>query len=151
MIITSLEQDLKATQAINNFRTIHGMPKARNPYSWWKYVFVALTYYGKTGATFATLLSDLNSIGIGGISRTTASLLTKVAEGQERNPITRDYTFNLPGVAHVLGLKICGSSYTGSRPAHVFSITNGKMARTILESRFPETVPLFQLLDKKKF
>jgi hypothetical protein len=128
------------------------MSKARNPYSWWKYVFVALCYYSNTkGATFHEILTDLASVNIGNIQKTYSGLMSKVARGEERDAVARDYTLNLPGVSLALGLFIVGEVHTGSRPALSFAFKNPKLARTILMARFPETVPLFNLLDKKKF
>jgi hypothetical protein len=151
MNITTLEQDMAATSASNAFRSLHGMAKARNPYSWWKYVFVALCYYNAKGATFNEVLTDLASIGVGNIQKTYSGLMSKVARGEERDSVARDYTMNLPGVAKTLGLYIVGESYTGSRPAMIFALKNPKLARQILSATYPETVPLFNLLDKKKF
>jgi len=151
MNINTLEQDLAATYAINAFRSAHGMAKARNPYSWWKYVFVALCYYNAKGATFHDILADLASVGVGNIQKTYSGLMSKVARGEERNAEIRDYSLNLPGVAKTLGLYIVGESYTGSRPAMIFAFKNPKLARMVISTTFPETVPLFSLLDKKKF
>lgn len=148
--IKNLEQDLQATSASNQFRSAYGMAKARNPYSWYKYVFVALCYYNE-GATFTDVLSDLQSIGIGNIQKTYSSLMKKVANQIERDAIQRNYAINLPGMAAALGLVTSGTVYTGARPAEVFKFKNTSLARSILVQTYPETVPLFNLLDKKKF
>lgn len=150
MTIVTLEQDLAATEAINQFRAIHGMSKARNPYPWHTYAFTGLCYY-PNGATFSEVLTDLQSVGIGNINPTYSGYLTKVANGEERNPVTRNYSFKLPGFAEALSLVIKGQKYTGSRPANIFCLIDPKLARETLISRRPETVPLFKLLDKKKF
>jgi hypothetical protein len=148
--IKNLEQDLQATSASNQFRSVYGMAKARNPYSWYKYVFVALCYYNQ-GTTFSDVLLDLQSVGVGNIQKTYSGLMKKVANQMERDSVQRNYAINLPGIAAALGLVTAGKVYTGARPADVFKFKNPNLARSILVQTYPETIPLFALLDKKKF
>lgn len=150
MNVNTLEQDFNKLNEINKFRESEGLRKAGNPYPWFVSVMVALTYYNSP-TTLRTVLDDLATVGIN-IPASCSNNWKKVALGEERDPTRRNYAFKLPGVAAACGLTLGNPvPMQRGRPADSYYLTNTKLARNVLLALFPNTVLLFNLLDKKKF
>lgn len=149
--VNTLSQDIKATNAINAYREAHGLARARNPYAWWVYAAVVLTYFPK-GATFNTIRDLLFDEGIT-IDKKYNTLLTKFANQEERDAVQRNYTKNLPGIAAALGLNTgttkAKAGIRGPRSLRTFSLKNTNLARQVLLTQFPHTAELFSYLDGK--
>lgn len=149
MKIQTLEQDHQFVTASNEFRKLHGMAKAKNPYSWWKYMFVVIGLH-KNGITVTDALKELESASVFNISSTVSGNLTKIADQEKPNPISRSYDTKLPGYSDILGL-----SYTKNtncvgrgRPGNVFKFNNPN-SLSIIRNAFPEMGPLIDLLSEK--
>lgn len=148
--VKSVFDDLKAQHALNTYRCSHNMVKVRNPYSWWKYVFVCLTYLPK-GASIVEVSNFLSATTTIEIGRSTATLLVRAVRQNAPCKVRREYTQNLPSVAKMIGLKanLARKGDSGKRP-FIFRLEDPKRARTILALTFPELVPLFEHIDVTK-
>jgi len=147
--IRNLDHELTLNNAIRDFRLSNGLGATRNPYSWWKYVLVAATYFDRP-VTFGEIITELNQVGIV-ISNTYSSLLGRSVEGDAPSPVQREYSKGLPVLTRKLGLKGKARRKTGSvgREALQFQYTNTSTARTKLIEAHPETALLFVQLDKQ--
>ena len=148
--VKSVFDDLKAQHALNTYRCSHNMVKVRNAYSWWKYVFVCLTYMPK-GASIVEVSNFLSATTTIEIGRSTATLLVRAVRQNAPCKVRREYTQNLPSVAKLIGLKanLAPKGDPGKRP-FIFRLEDPKRARTILALTFPELVPLFDHIDATK-
>jgi len=142
--------DVKAQHALNTYRCSHNMVKVRNPYSWWKYLFVCLTYMPK-GASIIEASNFLSTTTTIEIPRSTATLLVRAIRQNAPCKIRREYTQNLPSVAKMINLKahLAPKGVPGKRP-FIFRLDDPKRARSILALTFPELVPLFEHIDATK-
>lgn len=150
--VNSVFDDLKAQHALNTYRSSHKMVKVRNPYSWWKYVFVSLTYLPK-GASIIDVAEFLKATTTIDISTSTSTLLVRAVRQNAPCKVRREYTQNLPSVAKLIGVKANlapkSGKTRGKRP-FIFSLENPKRARAVLALIFPELVPLFEHIDATK-
>jgi hypothetical protein len=150
MKINSLGQDIAATKTINAYREAHGLAKVRNPYAWWVYAAVYLTYF-PNGITAGKIRSGLADTGI----QTNPGLsyqLQLFANQTERDVVQRNYTKNLPGIAQTIGLRSANkptAKIKGPRQVRTFSLKNTKLGRQVLLTNFPHTAELFSYLDGK--
>jgi len=151
-LVKNLNDDIALTQAINLFREENNMTKARNPYSWWKYVLATITYFPK-GVEYTTVINILNDIAGVNVSKSTATLLARATAGAAPCVVRREYTVRLPDLAYNTKLTASFSRKTAKtkkgRPAFQFKFANTKDARDTILSSAPEMKPLFDLLDKK--
>jgi hypothetical protein len=148
--VNTLGQDIKATNAINAYREAHGLAKVRNPYAWWVYAAVYLTYFPK-GITAGNIRSGLDELGI----QTNPGLsyqLQLFANQTERNVVQRNYTKNLPGIAQTIGLRSANkptAEIKGPRQVRTFFLKDTRLGRQVLLTNFPHTTELFSYLDAK--
>ena len=151
-LVKSLNDDIALTQAINLFREENNMTKARNPYSWWKYVLATITYFPK-GVEYTTVINILNNVAGVTINKSTATLLARATAGAAPDYVRREYAVRLPDLVYNTKLSASFSrnnakTKTG-RPAFQFKFVNTKDARETILSNAPEMMSLFDLLDKK--
>lgn len=151
-LVKNLNDDIALTQAINLFREENNMTKARNPYSWWKYVLATITYFPK-GVEYTTIINILNNVAGVTINKSTATLLARAATGAAPNYIRREYAIRLPDLVYNTKLSVSFSRNNAKtkkgRPAFQFKFVNTKGARETILSNAPEMKSLFDLLDKK--
>lgn len=149
MKINTLEQDHQYTNASNEFRQKNGLAKARNPYSWWKYAIAAISV-NPNGVTFPEILKQLAAIGVKNIHQTAGGQLSKMANQEERDPVARNYSINLPGISKMLGLVKAGTKDTFGRPAIIYKFKDCSFASLAIEKSLPEMMPLINLLNRKR-
>lgn len=151
-LVKNLNDDIALTQAINLFRQENNMTKARNPYSWWKYVLATITYFPK-GVEYSTVINILNNVAGVTVSKSTATLLARATAGSPPCVVRREYTVRLPDLAYNTKLSASfsrkNSKTKKGRPAFQFKFVNAKDARETILSDAPEMKSLFDLLDKK--
>lgn len=149
-LIRNLRQDLEVTAALNEYRSVHGLVKARNPYSWWKYVFAALIAGPSSGQTITEARQLLHSkLGVD-ISAASSGLLSAAVRGKSPCKIRRQYSKNLPAVIDAININIIRRATPGKKgqPALVFQMKSRPAARRKLLAFFPELEPLIELLEK---
>jgi len=150
-LVKNLNDDIALTQAINLFREQNNMTKARNPYSWWKYVLATITYFPK-GVEYNTIVRILNNVAGVTVNRSTATLLARATAGAAPCAVRREYTVRLPDLAYETKLSASFSRKTAKtkkgRPAFKFKFDNADDARDTILSNAPEMKSLFDLLDK---
>jgi hypothetical protein len=150
-LVKNLNDDIALTHAINRFREENNMTKARNPYSWWKYVLATITYFPK-GVEYTTVIDILNNIAGVKVNQTTSTLLARATAGNAPCIVRREYTVRLPNLAYDTGLiaSFNRSKVTkkNGRPAFQFKFQNAKEAREVILQNAPEMASLFDLLDK---
>ena len=151
-LVKNLSDDIALTQAINIFREENNMTKARNAYSWWKYVLATITYFPK-GVEYTTVINILNSVAGVNISKSTATLLARATAGTAPDYVRREYAVRLPDLVYNTKLSASFSRKNAKtkkgRPAFQFKFVNTKDARETILSNAPEMMSLFDLLDKK--
>jgi len=150
-LVKNLNDDIALTQAINRFREDNHMTKARNPYSWWKYVLATITYFPK-GVEYTKVIEILNNIAGVKVNKSTSTLLAAATAGAAPCVVRREYTVRLPDLAHDTKLT---ASYNrnhvktkSGRPAFTFKFDDVKEAREVILENAPEMICLFNLLDK---
>jgi hypothetical protein len=141
--IRDFGHDLKITNALTEFRVSNGLPAPRNAFSWWKYVLVSLTYVN-VPITFKEAIDGQIRI-----NQSASGLLASAARGIGPDEVQREYTKGLPRIVSKTGLKIGRLVHTGSRPALTFYLRDNVKARQWLLENHPDTVILFNYLDKK--
>lgn len=149
-LVRNLRQDLEVTAALNEYRSIHGLVKARNPYSWWRYAFAAMIAGPSAGQTMTEIRSQLRSkLGVE-ISASSCALLAAAVRGKSPCKIRRQYARNLPTVVDEIHVNILRRATPGKKgqPELVFHLKNRPLARKRLLALFPEMEPLIQLLEK---
>ena len=151
-LVKNLNDDIALTHAINRFREENNMTKARNPYSWWKYVLATITYFPK-GVEYTTVINILNSVAGVNISKSTATLLARATAGTAPDYVRREYAVRLPDLVYNTKLSASFSRKNAKtkkgRPAFQFKFVNTKDARETILGTAPEMKSLFDLLDKK--
>ena len=151
-LVKNLSDDIALTQAINAFREENNMTKARNPYSWWKYVLATITYFPK-GVEYATVIDVLNNVAGVKVNKSTSTLLANATAGAAPCYVRREYTVRLPDLAK--NTKLIASfnrnnvTKKNGRPAFQFKFVNAKDAREVILQNAPEMKSLFDLMDKK--
>jgi hypothetical protein len=148
-LVKNLNDDIALTHAINRFREENNMTKARNPYSWWKYVLATITYFPK-GVEYTTIINILNNVAGVKVNQTTSTLLARATAGNAPCVVRREYTVRLPNLAYDTGLiaSFNRSNKKNGRPAFQFKFKNAKEAREVILQNAPEMTSLFNLLDK---
>lgn len=150
-LVKDLNDDIALTHAINQFREEHNMTKARNPYSWWKYVLATISYFPK-GVEYAEVIRILNNIAGVKVNNSTSTLLARATAGAPPCVVRREYTVRLPDLAYDTGLIASfnrgKSKKKNGRPAFQFKFKNAKEAREVILTNAPEMTSLFNLLDK---
>lgn len=151
-LVKNLNDDIALTHAINLFREENNMTKARNPYSWWKYVLATITYFPK-GVEYTKVIDILNDIAGVKVNKSTSTLLAAATAGAAPCIVRREYAVRLPDLAKESKLT---ASYNRNhvktkcgRPAFKFQFANTKEARDVILEHAPEMTSLFDLLDKK--
>jgi hypothetical protein len=151
-LVKNLNDDIALTHAINRFREENNMTKARNPYSWWKYVLATMTYFPK-GVEYTTVINILNEIAGVTINKSTATLLARATAGNAPCVVRREYAVRLPDLVQNTNLTASFNrnkiSKKNGRPAFQFKFENVKEARQVILLNAPEMASLFDLLDKK--
>jgi len=151
-LVKNLNDDIALTHAINRFREENNMTKARNPYSWWKYVLATITYFPK-GVEYTTIVDILNEIAGVKVQQSTSTLLARATAGSAPCIVRREYAVRLPDL--VQNTKLTASynrnkiTKKNGRPAFKFKFENTKEARQVILMNAPEMTSLFDLLDKK--
>lgn len=151
-LVKNLNDDIALTQAINRFREENHMTKARNPYSWWKYVLATITYFPK-GVEYTTVINILNDIAGVKIQPSTSTLLARATAGNAPCIVRREYAVRLPDLVKdtklIVSFNRNNVSKKNGRPAFQFKFANVSDARTTIMENAPEMMSLFELLDKK--
>ena len=151
-LVKNLNDDIALTHAINLFREENNMTKARNPYSWWKYVLATITYFPK-GVEYTKVIDILNDIAGVKVNKSTSTLLAAATAGAAPCIVRREYAVRLPDI--VQNTKLIASfnrnkvTKKNGRPAFKFQFANSKEARAVILENAPEMTSLFDLLDKK--
>ncbi len=150
-LVKNLNDDIALTHAINRFREENNMTKARNPYSWWKYVLATMTYFPK-GVEYTTVINILNDIAGVTINKSTATLLARATAGNAPCVVRREYAVRLPDLVQNTNLTASFNrnkiTKKNGRPAFQFKFENVKEARQVILLNAPEMSSLFDLLDK---
>lgn len=149
LVIKNLTDEIEINNAVNEFRVKNGLVKTRNPFSWWKYVFVAATYADKP-VTFKELCDTLKTCNVH-INRTNASLLSNAVRGMAPDSSRREYTTGLPWLAKhsgfQIGVKNLNGTSNGSQ-SFQYEYKNATSARSILINAHPDLSYLFAQFDR---
>jgi hypothetical protein len=153
--VNSLNEQVIALEAINQYRISVGMASARNPYSWWKYLLAALTYYPANARDNNPTLRDLTEFVYATahvkVPSTVTSIFANAVNQCEPDAVRREYTKNLPGICKLLGL-VSGVDYDydgkGRKPTWFKLTVSNRDARRLLIANYPEMAVLFEYIDK---
>jgi hypothetical protein len=149
LVIKNLDNEIEINNAVNEFRSKNGLVKTRNPFSWWKYVFVAATYADKP-VTFKELHETLKTCNVH-ISRSNSSHLSNAVRGMSPDSSRREYTTGLPWLAKHSGFQMGVKNMNGASNEHQsfqYEYKNATSARLILINVHPDLSYLFAQFDR---
>lgn len=149
LVIKDLGTESEITNVINEFRSKNGLVKARNPFSWWKYVFVAATYADKP-VTFNELKTMIETCNVH-ISRSNSTHLSNAVRGLSPDSVRREYTSGLPWLAKHSGFQISVKNINGASnepQAFQYAYKNATTARSVLINAHTDLSYLFAQFDR---
>jgi hypothetical protein len=149
-VVRTVRQDLDLTFALNEYREANGLVRARNAYSWWKYVFAALVAGPNTGQTMTQIRMLIKAkLGVN-VSPSSGHLLSGAVRGKSPCRVRREYTKNLPAVTAMLDVVTGRIRLPGQKGAGelIFGLKNQAAARRDLIKTFPELEALIAELEK---